>query len=396
MLIFFNELSLYTSFDLLEYTNLKSAYSKKIFTLIKQFEKTGWVEIKYQEFRELLDIPKSYYPKDIERQILKPVENELSQYFKKFKYIKKMFGNKINSIKFTWDITKPTPELYEPAVNPKTELKKDYNKFQKELPVVNRATEKSTLEFQQKQEESQKKSKKRDKEISEKYNNFLNLSDQIKERIEEKIYINFLEKAEATDNKTMRGIFEKSKKALICEEYEEILEEIENEKVLEEQESINTDEKILEEPKQTLEKFEEENPIGWEQKTFIIKPKTEVELEVEKIIKTMFPFLEDELLNSDDIDYIKSTLRRKKMYKEIELFDLFIENKQTTVVDSSNIYKDEKCLGLSEFGKDYIENYIKEHQLEHLLISEKTKKELKGSARENRLIKLYKNNFKIN
>ena len=194
----------------------------------------------------------------------------------------------------------------------------------------------------------------------------------------------------------MRGIFEKSKKALICEEYEEILEEIENEKVLEEQESINTDEKILEEPKQTLEKFEEENPIGWEQKTFIIKPKTEVELEVEKIIKTMFPFLEDELLNSDDIDYIKSTLRRKKMYKEIELFDLFIENKQTTVVDSSNIYKDEKCLGLSEFGKDYIENYIKEHQLEHLLISEKTKKELKGSARENRLIKLYKNNFKIN
>ena len=392
----FNELSLYTSFDLLEYTNLKSAYSKKIFTLIKQFEKTGWVEIKYQEFRELLDIPKSYYPKDIERQILKPVENELSQYFKKFKYIKKMFGNKINSIKFTWDITKPTPELYEPAVNPKTELKKDYNKFQKELPVVNRATEKSTLEFQQKQEESQKKSKKRDKEISEKYNNFLNLSDQIKERIEEKIYINFLEKAEATDNKTMRGIFEKSKKALICEEYEEILEEIENEKVLEEQESINTDEKILEEPKQTLEKFEEENPIGWEQKTFIIKPKTEVELEVEKIIKTMFPFLEDELLNSDDIDYIKSTLRRKKMYKEIELFDLFIENKQTTVVDSSNIYKDEKCLGLSEFGKDYIENYIKEHQLEHLLISEKTKKELKGSARENRLINLYKNNFKIN
>lgn len=198
----------------------------------------------------------------------------------------------------------------------------------------------------------------------------------------------------------MRGIFEKSKKPLIVEEYEEILEEIEKENILEEQEPIQTDEKILEEPKQTLEKFEEENPIGWEQKTFIIEPniepKTEVELVVEKIIKTMFPFLEDELLNSDDIDYIKTTLRRKKMYKEIEIFDLFIENKQTTVVDSKNIYKDEKCLGLSEFGKNYIENYIKEHQLEHLLISEKTKKELKGSARENRLIKLYKNNFKIN
>ena len=194
----------------------------------------------------------------------------------------------------------------------------------------------------------------------------------------------------------MRGIFEKSKKSWIVEDYEEILEELEKENILEEQELIQVDEKIPEEPKQTLEKIEEENPIVWEQKTFIIEPKTEVELEAEKIIKTMFPFLEDELLNSDDIDYIKTTLRRKKMYKEIEIFDLFIENKQTTVVDPKNIYKDEKCLGLSEFGKNYIENYIKEHQLEHLLISEKTKKELKGSARENRLIKLSKNNFKAN
>jgi hypothetical protein len=69
--------------------------------------------------------------------------------------------------------------------------------------------------------------------------------------------------------------------------------------------------------------------------------------------------------------------------------------KQTSAVNTNDIYKDEKCLGLSEFGKNYIENYIKEHNLEHLLVSEKTKKEIKGSARESRLIKLYKNNFKI-
>ncbi len=391
----FNELSIYTSFDLLEYTNLKSTYSKKIFTLIKQFEKTGWVEIKYQEFRELLDIPNSYYPKDIERRVLIPVENELNQYFKTFKYVKKLFGNKINAIKFTWDITKPTPELYEPPVNPKTELKKDYNKFKKELPVVNRATEKTAIEYQKKQEENQKKSQEIEKEINEKYSNYLELSEEIKRKIEEKIYNKFLENSNAIDNKTMRGIFEKSKKSWIVEDYEEILEELEKENILEEQELIQVDEKIPEEPKQTLEKIEEENPIGWEQKTFIIEPKTEVELEAEKIIKTIFPFLDEELLD-EDINYIRSTLRRKKMYKELEIFDLFIENKQTTVVDSKNIYKDEKCLGLSEFGKNYIENYIKENQLEHLLISEKTKKELKGSARENRLIKLYKNNFKIN
>ena len=73
-----------------------------------------------------------------------------------------------------------------------------------------------------------------------------------------------------------------------------------------------------------------------------------------------------------------------------------IEKEKSSVLDIKSIYKDERCLGLSDFGKEYIENYIKENQLEHLLISEKTKKELKGSARENRLIKLYKNNFKIN
>ena len=84
------------------------------------------------------------------------------------------------------------------------------------------------------------------------------------------------------------------------------------------------------------------------------------------------------------------------MYKELEILDLFLETQQAEIVDKNNIFKDEKCLGLSEFGKDYVENYIKENNLEHLLISEKTKKELKGSARENRLIKLYKNNFKIN
>ena len=383
----FNELSIYTSFDLLEYTSLKSAYSKKVFTLIKQFEKTGWYEIKYQEFKELLDVPKSYYPKDVERQILKPVETELSQYFKKFKYIKKMFGNKINSIKFTWDIKKPTQELYEPHVNTKKELKKDYNKFKKELPVVNRATEKTAIEYQKKQEENQKKSQEIEKEFTEKYNDFLELSEEIKKKIEEKIYFNFLEKAEATDNKTMRGIFEKSKKPLIVEEYEEILEEIEKENILEEQEPIQTDEKIPEEPKQTLEKFEEENPRG-------IEPKTEVELEAEKIIKTIFPFLDEELFD-EDIDYIRSTLKRKNMFKELDIFDLFIKQQQTLIVNPKDIYKDEKCLGLSDFGKDYIENYIKENQLEHLLVSEKTKKELKGSARENRLVKLYKNNFYI-
>ena len=370
----------FTKFELNQFVNLTSQYSKHIFRLLKQFSETGWREFLLSDFRELLNIPEKYRISEIDKKVLnEKILKELGNNFKNLKVIKLKDGRSVYKLRFEWEVEKKKKEI---EVLPKT------------------SKEKLTDKLIKKQAEDIELAEIINKEINEKYNNYLELSEEVKRKIEEKIYINFLEKAEATDNKTMKGIFEKSKKPLIVEEYEEILEEIEKENILEEQELIQVDEKIPEEPKQTLEKFEEENPIGWEQKTFIIEPniepKTEVELVVEKIIKTMFPFLEDELLNSDDIDYIKTTLRRKKMYKEIEIFDLFIENKQTTVVDPINIYKDEKCLGLSEFGKDYIENYIKEHQLEHLLISEKTKKELKGSARENRLIKLYKNNFKAN
>lgn len=367
----------FTKFELSQFVGLNSQYSKTIFRLLKQFSGTGWREFLLSDFRELLSIPEKYRISEIDKYVLnEKILKELGKSFKELKVIKLKNGRSVHKIRFEWEVEKKK-EKEEVEVLPKTEKEKNTDKLIK------------------KQAEDIELAEIINKEINEKYNNYLELSEEIKRKIEEKIYNKFLENSNATDNKILRGIFEKSKKPLIVEEYEEILEEIEKENILEEQELIQVDEKILEEPKQTLEKIEEENPVGWEQKTFIIEPKTEVELEAEKIIKTIFPFLNEELLE-EDINYIRSTLRRKKMYKELEIFDLFIENKQTTVVDPRNIYKDEKCLGLSEFGKDYIENYIKENQLEHLLISEKTKKELKGSARENRLIKLYKNNFKIN
>ena len=365
----------FTKFELNQFVNLTSQYSKHIFRLLKQFSETGWREFLLSDFRELLNIPEKYRISEIDKKVLnEKIIEELGKSFKNIKIIKLKNGRSVYKIRFEWEVEK---------------------KKEKEIEVLPKTSkEKYTDKLIQKQAEEIELAEIINREINEKYYNYLELSEEIKIKIEEKIYINFLEKTEATDNKTIRGIFEKSKKSLIVEEYEGILEEIEKENILEEQEPIQTDEKIIEDPKQTLEKFEEENPIGWEQKTFTIKPKTEVELEAEKIIKTIFPFLDEELLD-EDINYVRSTLRRKKMYKELEILDLFLEKKQAPVINLNDIFKDEKCLGLSEFGKDYIENYIKEHQLEHLLISEKTKKELKGSARENRLVKLYKNNFYI-
>ncbi len=358
----------YTKFELAQFTSLKSSYTKIIFRLLKQYFSTGWREFFYSEFRELLSIPESYKPSDIDKQILKPSIEDLKKYFKDIKIIKIKNGRNLYKLRFEWEV----------ILLPKNNKKEKTTK------------EKNTENLIKKQFEDIELGQIINKDINEKYNNYLELSEKVKIKIEEIIYRNFLEKSAAADSKILRGIFEKSKKSLIVEEYEEILEKLKKEEISEEQELIQTNDEVIEEPKQSLEYFEEENPMDWKQKTFIIESKTEVELEAEKIIKTMFPFLEDELLNSDDINYIRSTLRRKKMYKELEKFDLFIEKEKSSVLDIKSIYKDERCLGLSDFGKEYIESYIKENHLEHLLVSDKTKRELKGSAREQRLMKIYK------
>ena len=371
----------FTKFELSQFVGLNSQYSKTIFRLLKQFSGTGWREFLLSDFRELLNIPVKYRISEIDKYVLnKKIVKELQKSFTKLKVLKIKKGREVYKIRFEWDVVTLLP--------PKKEKKgKEIEKTTKEINTDN---------IIKKQSEEIELGEIINREIDGKYNKYLQLAEQIKIEIEEKVYKKYLEKSNAKDSKIIRGIFEKSKKSLIVEEYQEYIEEqydIKENEILEELEP--TPKKILEEePKQSLENFEEENPVGWEEKIFVIYPPTELEVEAEKIIKTIFPFIDDELLD-EDINYVRSTLRRKKMYKELETLDLFLETKQSPVVNPKDIYKDEHCLGFSDFGKEYIENYIKEHHLEHLLVSKKTKKELKGSARESRLVKLYKNDFKI-
>ena len=371
----------FTKFELNQFVGLNSQYSKNIFRLLKQFNGAGWREFLLSDFRELLNIPVKYRISEIDKYVLnKKIVEELQKSFTKLKVLKIKKGREVYKIRFEWDVITLLP--------PKKEKKgKEIEKTTKEINTDN---------IIKKQSEEIELGEIINREIDGKYNKYLQLAEQIKIEIEEKVYKKYLEKSNAKDSKIIRGIFEKSKKSLIVEEYQEYIEEqydIKENEILEELEP--TPKKILEEePKQSLENFEEENPVGWEEKIFVIYPPTELEVEAEKIIKTIFPFIDDELLD-EDINYVRSTLRRKKMYKELETLDLFLETKQSPVVNPKDIYKDEHCLGFSDFGKEYIENYIKEHHLEHLLVSKKTKKELKGSARESRLVKLYKNDFKI-
>ena len=92
----------FTKFELEEFTSLKSSYSKTAYRLLKQYRKTGYVVFTMEQFRELLCIPKSYQICHITDNILKPIQNELFQYFKglKINKIKAKKGKSISHIEF--------------------------------------------------------------------------------------------------------------------------------------------------------------------------------------------------------------------------------------------------------------------------------------------------------
>ena len=115
----------YTKFELIQFTSLNSSYSKNIFKLLKQFNSTGWREFFYDEFKELLVIPKSYKACDIDKQILKPSIEELKQYFFNIRFVKIKSGRKIYKIRFEWDLDKLFLD--------KNKKKEIFNKSHKEL-----------------------------------------------------------------------------------------------------------------------------------------------------------------------------------------------------------------------------------------------------------------------
>ncbi|MGK3451155.1 replication initiation protein, partial [Escherichia coli] len=96
-----NELSTeFTKFELQEFTGIRSSYAKTMYRLLKQYRSTGFYKVKIEDFREILAIPNSYQMSDIDKQVLKPIKNELSTYFDDLKVIKHKArkGNRIASI----------------------------------------------------------------------------------------------------------------------------------------------------------------------------------------------------------------------------------------------------------------------------------------------------------
>mgnify|MGYP003091097266 CR=1 FL=1 len=106
-----NELtSNFTRFELKEFIDLKSKYSKECYRRLKQFRRTGLWTVEIEEFRRILGIPESYEMKDLTKRVLKPIQEELSPIFKNLQIekIKKKGaysgrGNKVTHIVFTFE-----------------------------------------------------------------------------------------------------------------------------------------------------------------------------------------------------------------------------------------------------------------------------------------------------
>ena len=78
----------FTRFELMEFTELQSSYSKTAYRLLKQFRNTGYWTVQIDEFRRLFDVPENYKLGNIDQRILGPIMRELPQYFKNLKISK--------------------------------------------------------------------------------------------------------------------------------------------------------------------------------------------------------------------------------------------------------------------------------------------------------------------
>ncbi|GAA9426862.1 hypothetical protein HpHA283_15190 [Helicobacter pylori] len=71
----------YTSFNLLEFQRVRGKYAKTLYRLLKQYKSTGILSVEWDQFRELLDIPKDYDMRSVDNFVLKIALKELRKIY---------------------------------------------------------------------------------------------------------------------------------------------------------------------------------------------------------------------------------------------------------------------------------------------------------------------------
>ena len=90
----------FTRFELENFTILQSKYSKYLYKELMKFKSTGYMIMSIEEFRNKLDIPIKYRMSEINKFVLKPIEEEIPNVLKGFKIDKIKKGKSIEKIEF--------------------------------------------------------------------------------------------------------------------------------------------------------------------------------------------------------------------------------------------------------------------------------------------------------
>ena len=112
-----NELSSnFTRFELEEFIGLKSSYVKEFYRRMKQFRSTGFWRVSIEEFRRMMDVPKTYQITNLDKYVFAPILSELGErYHMKIQKLYEARGRgrpRVSGFEFTFDKS-PLPEVSE-------------------------------------------------------------------------------------------------------------------------------------------------------------------------------------------------------------------------------------------------------------------------------------------
>lgn len=107
----------YTEFELIEFAKLRTKYSQRLYTLLKQYKKTGVFQIEADTLHQILEISCGYTVKDIGKRIITPSVRELTQYFPDLDVEKIKKGRTIAAYRFTFTPEGPIIDAEAKTVN---------------------------------------------------------------------------------------------------------------------------------------------------------------------------------------------------------------------------------------------------------------------------------------
>lgn len=148
--MFFDVQDCYSNLDIKEYFSIKGNYAKIMYRCCSQWAGRGYIELKIADFKTMLQIPKSYQMTHITNKILKPVTEELKEFFPKISFEKVKKDGKVVSVVFLWQRVERKKSIKKSEIVQGAGAKKLYNKELAEEKTIKAEKEIANLKAEEK------------------------------------------------------------------------------------------------------------------------------------------------------------------------------------------------------------------------------------------------------